>query len=260
MVSALIWLAATARSRRSVVVDFTKAGAPEIMKVALGRSSVAARTAVRNDSDVEGYTALSASRSVSARKAWSCPTWMMVVFLPRPRSVMSRRMERMGVIPTPWARKTSSRPVPAVVKFISGARNLVLSPGLSAASASLNLLPEDRRVPIMIISSAGEEAIENGFIPPLGMKRSPCWPARNPNPRLRLNENKVTSPPIAWDETNVRVLRRGRGDVRRDARRGASVVRLAGSVVMTVPFWIGGSAGVLVKWGPGRVVGVVTSF
>jgi hypothetical protein len=134
-----------------------------------------------------------------------------------------------------------------VVKFISGPRNLTLSPGFSAASASLNLLPEDRRVPIMIVSSAGEEAIENGFIPPLGMKRSPCWPARNPNLRLWLNENEVTSPPVASDETSVRVLRTGSGDVRRDAPCGASLVRLAGSVVMTVPFWIGGTTGVLLK-------------
>jgi hypothetical protein len=52
---------------------------------------------------------------------------------------------------------------------------------------------------------------------------------------LRLNENKVTSPPIASDETNVRVLRAGSGDVRRDARCGARVVRLVGPVVMTVP-------------------------
>src|ERR1700691_4987298 len=122
----------------------------------------------------------------------------------------------MGVIPTPWVRKTSSRPVPVVVKFISGARNRTLSPGLRAAKASLNLLPEDRRVPIMIVSSAGEEAIENGLIPPLGMKRSPCWPARNPNLRPGQNENEVTSAPAAWDETSVMDLRTSSGDVRRD--------------------------------------------
>jgi hypothetical protein len=109
------------------------------------------------------------------------------------------------------------------------------------------LLPEDKRVPIMIVSSAGEEAIENGFIPPLGMKRSPCWPARNPNLCLRLNENEVTSPSIAWDETSVMDLRRGSGDVRRDALWGARLVRLAGSVVMTVPFLDRWSAGVLLR-------------
>jgi hypothetical protein len=87
----------------------------------------------------------------------------------------------------------------------------------------------------MIVSSAGEEAIENGFIPPLGMMRSPCWPARNPNLRLSLNENEVTSPPIAWDETSVRDLRRGSEDVRRDSPCGGSVVLLVGAVVMTVP-------------------------
>src|ERR1700689_2203309 len=241
MGSVLIWLGVTARARGGVGAGFTKAGAPEIMKVALGLSSVAVRTAVRNDSDVDGYTALSASRSVSERKAWSCPTWTMVVFLPSPRSAMSRSMERMGGIPTPWARKTSSRPVPAVVKFISGARNRTLSPGLRAARASLNLLPEDRRVPIMIVSSAGEEAIENGFIPPSGMMRSPCWPARNPNLRLRLNENEMTSPSIAWDEMSVMDLRRGSGDVRRDVLSGARRVGLAGLGVITVPFWIGGA-------------------